>query len=76
MPVEVDTLDSGRRVSVTGMGYSDCLMEECIRDNGEKIKEKVIHIKGLQMGKNIMGSIRIEREFMRSKLKYYHHFVK
>ncbi len=65
--VEADTLGSGCRMPSTGMEYSDGLVELCIKDNTNKMIEKVMDITGIQLAKSIMDSTRLirctEREF-------------
>ncbi len=65
--MERDTLGSGCRMTNTGMEYSDGQLEMYIKDNSNKIKEKVMHITGGQMARSIMESSRMvrctEREF-------------
>ena len=61
-------------MSNTGMEYSDGQMELYIKDNGNKVKEKVMHIKGGQMAMSIMDSGKMitctERESDKKKAYY------
>ena len=57
--METDTLGNSCRVSSTGVEYSDGQVDLYIKDNGNKIKEKVMHIAGGQVGKSIMDSLRM-----------------
>ena len=59
--VERDTLDSGCRVTNTGMEYSDGQVELYIRDNSNKIILKVMHNAGGQVAESIMDSTRMIR---------------
>ena len=72
--VETDTLGSTCRMSNTAMEYSDGQVEMYIKDNGNKIKEMAMDIKGRQMAMSIMDSTRIirstERESNKRKAYY------
>ena len=57
--MEADTLGSTCRMSNTAMEYSHGQMEVYIKDNGNKIRKKVMHIKGGQMAMSIMDSTRM-----------------
>ncbi len=57
--MEKDTLGSGCRMSHTGMDYTHGQVELYIKDNGNKITEKVMHIGGGQVAMSIMDSIRM-----------------
>jgi hypothetical protein len=59
MLMETDTLGNSCRMSNTGMEYSDGQMEMYIKDNGHRVKEKVMHITRLIMTKSIMVSTRM-----------------
>ena len=58
-PMVKGILDNTLRVINMAMEFSDGQMEDCIKDNINKIKEKVTHITGGQMAMNIMDSGRI-----------------
>jgi hypothetical protein len=72
--VEIDTLGSGCRMSNTGMELKDGQVELYIKDNSNKVIEKVTHITGMQMALSIMDSTRMisymEREFAKRKASY------
>jgi hypothetical protein len=72
--MEGDTLGSGCRMQSTGMEYPEGHMEVYIKDNKNKIKEKVMDIKGMQVARSIMDSGRImistEREFSKRMASY------
>jgi urate oxidase len=57
--VETDTLANTCRLTFTGMEYSDGQVEEYIKDNGHRVKEKVMHITSLMMAQSIMVSSRM-----------------
>ena len=57
--MERDTSGSGCRVTCTGMEYTDGKMELYIKDNTNKIIEKVMHITGGQVETSIMESGRM-----------------
>jgi hypothetical protein len=54
--METDISGNLSRESVTGMEYSDGLMDMHIKDNLYREKEKVMHITGGQMEMNITVS--------------------
>ena len=72
--VEADTLGNGVMISNTGMEYTDGLMEMYIKDNTNKIIEKVMHIEGWQVATSIMDSSRMirstERELNKRMASY------
>ena len=51
--METNTLDNTRKTSFTGMEFSSTRMEECIKDNIFRVKEKVTHIAG---GQTVMST--------------------
>jgi hypothetical protein len=57
--METDTLGNSCRMSNTGMEYSDGQMDKYIKDNGHRVKEKVMHITRLIMTQSIMVSTRM-----------------
>ena len=57
--METDTLGSGCRMTSTGMEYTDGQMDLYIKDNTNKVIEKVVHIKGWQVATSIMDSGRM-----------------
>ena len=59
--MDTDTLGSTCRMSNTAMEYSHGQMEVYIKDNGNKIREKVMHITGGQMAMSIMDSKKMIR---------------
>jgi hypothetical protein len=59
--MERDTLGSTCRATCTGMEYTDTKTEMYIKDNGNKIRKKVMHMPGGQMEMSIMDNIRIIR---------------
>ncbi len=72
--IKRDTLGSGCRVTCTGMEYSDGQVEVYIKDNTNKIIEKVMHIEGWQAATSIMDSGRMmistERELNKRMASY------
>ncbi len=74
MLMERDTLGSRCKIADTGMEYTDGLMEMYIKDNTNKIIEKVMHIEGWQVATSIMDSSRMirstEREFSKKMASY------
>ncbi len=72
--METDTLDSGCRMSETAMEYSHGQAEVYIMDNSNRIKQKVMDIKGGVMAASIMDSTRTikctEKESNKRKAYY------
>ncbi len=72
--MEPDTLGSGCKMSNTAMEYAAGQMEVYIKDNGNKIKEKVMDIKGGVMAASTTDSTRMirntERESDKRKAYY------
>jgi CO dehydrogenase/acetyl-CoA synthase gamma subunit (corrinoid Fe-S protein) len=57
--VETDTLGNACRVKITGMEYTDGQVDQYIKDNLQRIKEKVMHITTMLMAQSIMVSSRM-----------------
>ncbi len=72
--METDKLGSTCRVTNTGMDYSHGQVEKYIKDNGNKITKKVMHITGGQVAMSIMDSSRmiICTEMVSNKRKAYY----
>ncbi len=72
--MERDTLGSGCRMACTGMEYTDSQVKHYIKDNSNKIKEKVMDITGMQLARSILGSGRMvictERELSKRMASY------
>ncbi len=72
--MEGDILGSTCRVLNMALEYSDGQVEVYIKDNSNKIKEKVMHIRGVQMAMSIMDSTRMirgmEKESIKTKAYY------
>jgi hypothetical protein len=59
--MEANTLGNSIRMTCTGMENTGGQMEECIKENTNRIKEMVMAIRSIQMAMNITENTRMTR---------------
>jgi hypothetical protein len=59
--MDTDTLGKTSRVTCTGTEYTGGQMEECIKENTNRVKKMVMGISGIKLAMNITENTRMTR---------------